>query len=160
MYLISKQGVCVCVCVCVCARARVCVCVCGGEWILTLMGGDFWYDANTLWETPLDRLKIVCGGGGLVAKSCPTLVTPWTIAHQTPLSMGFPRQEYWSGLPSSTPGDLPDPGIKPKSTAVQVGSLPLSHQGSHKIVWITLNPLEEGLAIHSCILGHSWWLSW
>ena len=38
--------------------------------------------------------------------------TPWTMAHQVPLSMGFPRQEYWSGLPFPTPGDLPDPGIK------------------------------------------------
>ena len=38
------------------------------------------------------------GGGGLVAKLCPTLVTPWTIARQAPLSMGFSRQEYWSGL--------------------------------------------------------------
>ena len=47
-------------------------------------------------------------GGGLVAKSCPTLVTPWAVARQAPLSMGFSRQEYWSGLPFPTPGDLPD----------------------------------------------------
>ena len=39
-------------------------------------------------------------------------VTPWTVAHQAPLSMGFPRQEYWSGLPCPSPGDLPNPGIK------------------------------------------------
>ena len=39
------------------------------------------------------------GGGGLVTKSCPTLVTPWTVARQAPLSMGFSRQKYWSGLP-------------------------------------------------------------
>ena len=51
-------------------------------------------------------------GGGLVTKSCSTLATPWTVAHQTPLSMGFPRQEYWSGLPSPSPGDLPDLGIE------------------------------------------------
>ena len=42
-------------------------------------------------------------------------VTPWTVAHQAPLSMGFSRQEYWSGLPCPPPGDLPDPGIKPES---------------------------------------------
>ena len=42
-------------------------------------------------------------------------VTPWTVAHQAPLSMGFPRQEYWSGLPFSSPGTLPDPGIEPTS---------------------------------------------
>ena len=48
--------------------------------------------------------------------SCVQLfMTPWTIAHQGPLSMGFPRQEYWSRLPFPTPGDLPDPGIKPVS---------------------------------------------
>ena len=59
--------------------------------------------------------------------------TPWTVAHQAPLSMGFSRQEYWSGLPCPPPGDLPNPGIKPASPATsvsQVGSLPLSHQGS------------------------------
>ena len=44
-------------------------------------------------------------------------VTPWSVAHQIPLSMGFCRQEYWSGLPFPSPGDLPNPGIKPKSPA-------------------------------------------
>ena len=43
------------------------------------------------------------------------LVTPWTIAHQASLSMGFSKQEYWSELPCPTPGDLPDPGIEPMS---------------------------------------------
>ena len=42
-------------------------------------------------------------------------VTPWTVACQAPLSMGFSRQEYWSGLPCPPPGDLPDPGIEPSS---------------------------------------------
>jgi len=46
-----------------------------------------------------------------------SFVTPWTAAHQTPLSMGFPKQEYWSGLPFPSPGDLPDPGIEPRSPA-------------------------------------------
>ena len=44
---------------------------------------------------------------------CLTLVTPWTVACQVPLSMEFSKQEYWSGLPFPSPGDLPDPGIKP-----------------------------------------------
>ena len=44
-----------------------------------------------------------------------SFVTPWTVAHQTPLSMGFPRQEYWSGLLFPSPGDLPDSRIKPTS---------------------------------------------
>jgi len=59
--------------------------------------------------------------------------TPWTVAHQTPLSVGFSRQECWSGLPCPPPGDLPDPGIKavsPSTPALQVDSLPLSHEGS------------------------------
>ena len=50
-------------------------------------------------------------------------VTPWTVACQAPLSMGFSRQEYWSGLPFLSPGDLPDPGIKPRSPALQADSL-------------------------------------
>ena len=53
-----------------------------------------------------------------------TLCDPWTAAHQAPLSMGFPRQEYWSGLPFPSPGDLPDPGIKPGSPALQAVDLP------------------------------------
>ena len=64
-------------------------------------------------------------GGGLVARLCPTLVTPQTVAHQAPLSMGFSRQEYWSGLPSPSPGDLPDPGTEPGSPALQADSLPI-----------------------------------
>ena len=49
--------------------------------------------------------------------------TPWTVAYQTPLSMGFSRQGYWSGLPFSSPGDLPYPEIKPRSLALQADSL-------------------------------------
>ena len=48
-------------------------------------------------------------------------VTPWTAAYQVPPSMGFSRQEYWSGLPFPSPGDLPDPGIEPMSPTCQVG---------------------------------------
>ena len=59
-------------------------------------------------------------------------VTIWTVACQASLSMAFSRQEYWSGLPFPSPGDLPDPGIKPASPAWQVDSLPLSHLGSPK----------------------------
>ena len=47
---------------------------------------------------------------------------PWTVARQAPLSMGFPRQEYWIGFPFPSPGDLPDPGIKPVSPALAGGS--------------------------------------
>ena len=48
-------------------------------------------------------------------------VTSWTVAYQAPLSMGFSRQDYWSGLPIPSPGDLPNPEIKPKSPALQGG---------------------------------------
>ena len=69
------------------------------------------------------------GGGGLVAKSCLTLGTPWTAACQAPLSMGFSRQEYWSGFPFPSPGDLPDSGIEPGSPALQADSLPTDLRG-------------------------------
>ena len=49
--------------------------------------------------------------------------TPWTVAYQAPPSMGFSRQEYWSGLPFPSPGDLPDPGIKPRSPALEADAL-------------------------------------
>ena len=56
--------------------------------------------------------------------SCVRLfATPWTVALQTPPSMGFSRQEYWSGLPFPSPGDLPDPGIEPRSPALQADTL-------------------------------------
>ena len=64
-------------------------------------------------------------GGGLVSKLCLTLAIPWTIACQIPLSMGFPRQECWSGLPglsSPPPVDLPNPEVKPGSPALHVDS--------------------------------------
>ena len=78
-------------------------------------------------------LKVV--GDCLVAKLCPTLVTPWTVACQAPLSTGFSRQEYWSGLPFPSPGDLPDLGIKPRSPALQADSLPTELQGKPIESW-------------------------
>ena len=63
---------------------------------------------------------ITDGGGGLVTKSYPNLVIPWTVAHPAPLFMGFPRQECWTGLPSPSPRNHPDPGIEPVSPALQV----------------------------------------
>ena len=63
------------------------------------------------------------GSGSLVGKSCLTLVTSWTVACQATLSMGVPRQESWSGLPFPSPGDLPNPGIKLRFSALQADSL-------------------------------------
>ena len=62
--------------------------------------------------------------------------TPWTVPYQGPPSMGFSRQEYWSGLPFPPPKDLPDPEIKLTTTALQGDSLPLRHQGSPKLLYI------------------------
>ena len=58
-----------------------------------------------------------------------SFATPWTVACQAPLSLGFPRQEYWGGLPFPSPEDLPDPGIEPKSPTLQADSLPTELQG-------------------------------
>ena len=66
----------------------------------------------------------IYGCSGLVAKSCPTLAALWTVAYQAPPSMGFSRQEYWSGLQFPSPGDLPDPEIDSGSPALQADSLP------------------------------------
>ena len=65
--------------------------------------------------------------------SCVCLfVTPWTVAHQAPLSMGISRQEYWSGMPCPSPGDLPDPGIETGSPSLQADSLPSEPPGKKK----------------------------
>ena len=56
-------------------------------------------------------------------------VTPWTVAYQASLSMGFSRQEYWSGLPFPSPGDLPDPGIEHGSPTLQADTLPSEPPG-------------------------------
>ena len=63
-------------------------------------------------------------------------MTPWTVAHQAPLSMGFSRQEYWSGLPFPSLGDLPDPGIEPGSPALQADALPSEPPGKPKATQI------------------------
>ena len=57
-------------------------------------------------------------------------MTLWTVAHQAPLSMGFSRQEYWSGVPFSPPGDLSDPGIELRSPTLQADSLPSEPSGN------------------------------
>ena len=67
----------------------------------------------TFYISVVHLLQLMKKGGGLVIKSCLTLVTPWSVAHQAPLSMRFLKKEYWSGLPFPSPGDLPEPGIEP-----------------------------------------------
>ena len=75
------------------------------------------------------QLSTFCFHGGLATQLCPTLATLWTVAHQAPLSMGFSRQEYWSGLPFPSPRDLPNSGIEPRSPALQADSLTTELRG-------------------------------
>ena len=86
-----------------------------------------------------------------------SFVIPWTVTHQAPLSMGFSRQEFWSGLPFPSPGDLPDPGIKSPSSASQVDSSPWNHQGTPFTFLVDDNILSPALAggggVHSM---HRW----
>ena len=103
---------------------------------------------------------------------CPVIsdsVTPWTVALQAPLSMEFPRQEHWSGLPFPSPGDLPDSGIEPRSPTLQMDFLSLSHWGSPLSILVTAlgdwgqslglkDPPKEEMATHSSILA--WEIPW
>ena len=121
--------------------------------------------------------------GGLVAKSCPILVTPWTVTCQSPLPMRFSRQEYWSGLPFPSSGDFPNSGTEPRCLALHVDSLPTDLWGKSLFIylwrytywraslvahmvknlpavqeaWVQSlsweDPLEEGMATHSSILA-------
>ena len=66
---------------------------------------------------------------------CISFATPWTVARQAPLSIGFPKQEYWSGLPFPPPGDLPDPGIKPVSPVLACGFFITEPPGKPQILF-------------------------
>ena len=74
-------------------------------------------------------------------------VIPWTVAAKAPLFLGFSMQEYWSGLPFPPPGDLPDPGVEPRSLmshALQADSLPLELSGKPtKLLWTTQQMLPS-----------------
>jgi len=72
-----------------------------------------------------------------------SFVTPWSVVHQTPLSRGFPKQEYWDELPFPSPGNLPKPGIEPVSPALQVDSLPLCRLGSPKLFVVVVRVLSH-----------------
>ena len=71
-------------------------------------------------------------GGGLVLKSSPTLVTSWTVAYQAPLSMRFPKEDYWREFLFPSPGYLPDSWVEPESPALQADSLPTEPPGKPK----------------------------
>ena len=79
--------------------------------------------------------------------SCVRLfVTPWTVAYQGPLSIGFSRQEYWSGLPCPSPGDLPDPGIEPRFPTLRADALPSEPPGKPIVTWeLVKNAKSQGM---------------
>ena len=97
------------------------------------------------------RSSLGLGGGGLVARSCPTFATRWTVACQTPLSMGFSRQEHWSGLPFPSPGNLPNPEMEPWSPALQADYLPTELQGKS----LGLGPSSSAVVIIAIISQRS-----
>ena len=72
-------------------------------------------------------------------QSCRLFATPWTATYQAPTSMGFSRQEYWSGLPFPSPGDLPNSGIEPRSPALQMDAVP--SEPPRKLVYVKQNLL-------------------
>ena len=108
-----------------------------------------------------------------VTQSCPTLCDPWTVAYQAPPSMGFSRQEYWSGLSFPSPGDLPNPGIKPRSPTLQADTLTSAPPGivcwykgldslGFWCPWVVLEPKPSRHLGSTVLLKHfvhsiKWW---
>ena len=96
--------------------------------------------------------------------------TPWTVAYQALPSMGFSRQEYWSGLPFPSPGDLPDPGIEPRSPALQADTLtsePFSLTGHYKILsrvpcgsLLFICFIHSSMCMEKAMATHSSTLAW
>ena len=74
--------------------------------------------------------KIACEKKVKLLSLVRLFATPWTLAYQAPLSMGFSRQEYWNELLFPSPGDLPDPGIEPRSPALRADALPSEPPGN------------------------------
>ena len=104
---------------------------------ITQVRGRQWGDS--LWKLLMLVVKMKAGPLELLVavfspKSCPTLLLPpWAVIIQAPLSTGFSRREYWSGLPCPPPGDVPNPGIEPVSPALQANSLPSDPPGKSNL---------------------------
>ena len=82
-----------------------------------------------------------------------SFTTPWTVAHQAPLYLRFPRQEHWSGFPFPSLGDLPDPRFEPVSPALQAKSLPLSHPGNPIDIYSILHFKKKSVTINQIVLS-------
>ena len=109
-----------------------------------------WGDVSQTWLHTRKTLPVK-------SLSCVSLFeTPWTVAYQAPPSMEFSRQEYWSGLPFPSRGDLPDPGIEPRSPALQADALPFEPPGKPKSLWGVKNIMMAGVMPPEIL---SWFLS-
>ena len=98
--------------------------------------------STELWTRKEQGLPRVVVGGKWKCQSLSRVqlfATPGTVARQVPLSMGFSRQEYWSGLPYPSPGDLPNLGTEPRSPALQANSLPSEPLGKLVVCWGKMN---------------------
>ena len=112
------------------------------------------WQADSLPLCHLGSLFVANGDSGLVTMLFPTLETPWLIAIHALLFMGFPRQEYWNGLPFPSPGNLPHTGIEPVSPALHVDSLPTepSERSIDTVSW------SLGLAgLCAVLVSKQWW---
>ena len=105
---------------------------------------------NLYIENPKDTMENSC-----LLSHVWLFITPWTVAHQASLPVKFSRKEYWCGLPFHSPGDLPSPGIQPRSPALQADSLlselpgkPQYYQRSAKIINFLSRPLSRAPLVH------------
>ena len=128
-----------------------CVLLLEPDWLHS-MENRGWYQHSPDWSHPGPIMEGVCFPRLCAMLSCFSHIqlfgTPWNVAHSAPLSMGFCRQAYWSGLLFPSPGDIPDPGMKPKSSAspaLPVNSLPLNHLGSSRLC-----PMQTVDGTHIC----------
>ena len=92
--------------------------------VLSLLSEDTWEAGAVFLSSVTSRLRLKWSRA-VVSDSA----TPWTVAHQALRSMGFSRQEYWSGVPFPSPGDLSGPGIQPRSSMLQAEALPSEPPG-------------------------------
>ena len=112
-----------------------------------ITGGFFKCWAFIFLRKPIGKISMG-GGSGLVANSCLTLAILWTATCQAPLSVGFSRQECWCGLPFPSPGDLPNPGIEPRSPSLQADDLPTEHEG---------RPIHRCISTNENSFNVQWW---
>ena len=90
-----------------------------GSYVSCICRQVLYYTISATWEAPEELLKVKVKSLSRVR----LFATPWTVAYQAPPSMGFFRQEYWSGFPFPSPGDLPNPGVEPRFPALEANAL-------------------------------------